>query len=455
MSNFDELIKNKINKETWTVSKNLDDRLNKIMESLPDESSNINRLGYRKIASAAAVAVVSLTVLVSFNSSVVKAAVNNVIEYFNINKNSEYIGEAGTFEEFNNSIGVSSEDKGIKLTIDNIVADDNFLNIFYTAESEKDIPRSEYEDYWSAFEAEPLFGYKINGKEVVNGGSNNGGEAYLQSNKILKGVSRYDISQEKIDNKFNIEIYTDRILKAEGNWSIKTLVDKSKAIEASRTVITNKAAVINNGVKNNNLNIDKVNFSPLGNQIVITEYTNDDAYSFSNFAIEDSKGNRTAAFSQGFMGTDGTKLTNSFEFIGIDKDTDYINIIPVDSNLGRAVDSEKIDIKNLPSTIKVSEYGSIIIDDVIFSKNQIQVKFRKSGVVAASDEFKFYDKDGSEVNYSDGALEHFVDRSTGVYTTTYTSYNESEDFTKYAKLSISGLQAVKLLEDQKITIDLN
>lgn len=451
MSRFDELIKNKINKEIWSTPKNLDDKLNKIIEELPSEPKRINSRSYRKIAAAA---VVTLTILLAFNSSSVKAAVSNVIEYFNINKNSEYVGEASTFQEFNNSIGISDEDKGIKLTIDNIVADDNFLNIFYTAESKEDIPRSEYEDYLSAFEAQPSLGYKINGKETVNGGSNNGGEAYLESNKVLRGISRFDISQEKIDSKFNIEISTDRVLKTEGNWSIKTSVDKSKTVAASRIITPNKAAVVNNGVKNNNLNIDKVVFSPLGNQIVITEYTDEDSYSFNSFAIEDSKGNRTAAFSQGFIGTDGSKITNSFEFIGIDKDTDYINIIPIDSNIGRATDSEKIDIKNLPLTIKINEYGSIIIDDIIFSNNQIKVKFRKSGIVPLADEFKFYDKEGNEVIYNDRVLEHFVDRTTGVYTTTYTSYKDVEDFSKYAKLSVIYTGNMKLLEDQKIKVDL-
>lgn len=451
MSSFDELIKNKINKEAWAVPKTLDDKLSKIIDELPSEPKSVNSRGYRKIASAA---VVTLTILLAFNSSSVKAAVSNVIEYFNINKNSEYVGEASTFQEFNNSIGISAEDKGIKLTIDNIVADDNFLNIFYTAESKEDIPRSEYEDYLSAFEAQPSLGYKINGKETVNGGSNNGGEVYLESNKVLRGISRFDISQEKIDSKFNIEISTDRVLKTEGNWSIKTSVDKSKTVAASRIITPNKATVVNNGVKNNNLNIDKVVFSPLGNQIVITEYTDEDSYSFNSFAIEDSKGNRTAAFSQGFIGTDGGKITNSFEFIGIDKDTDYINIIPIDSNIGRATDSEKIDIKNLPLTIKINEYGSIIIDDIIFSNNQIKVKFRKSGIVPLSDEFKFYDKEGNEVIYNDRVLEHFVDRTTGVYTTTYTSYKDVEDFSKYAKLSVIYTGNMKLLEDQKIKVDL-
>lgn len=451
MSSFDEHIKNKINKEDWAVPKTLDDKLSEIIDELPSEPKRVKSRSYRKIAAAAGV---TLTILLAFNSSSVKAAVSNVIEYFNINKNSEYVGEASTFQEFNNSIGISAEDKGIKLTIDNIVADDNFLNIFYTAESKEDIPRSEYEDYLSAFEAQPSLGYKINGKETVNGGSNNGGEAYLESNKVLRGISRFDISQEKIDSKFNIEISTDRVLKTEGNWSIKTSIDKSKTVAASRIITPNKATVVNNGVKNNNLNIDKVVFSPLGNQIVITEYTDEDSYSFNSFAIEDSKGNRTAAFSQGFIGTDGGKITNSFEFIGIDKDTDYINIIPIDSNIGRATDSEKIDIKNLPLTIKINEYGSIIIDDIIFSNNQIKVKFRKSGIVPLSDEFKFYDKEGNEVIYNDRVLEHFVDRTTGVYTTTYTSYKDVEDFSKYAKLSVIYTGNMKLLEDQKIKVDL-
>lgn len=453
MSSFDELIKNKINKEAWAVPKTLDDKLSEIIDELPSEPKRVNSRSYRKIAAAAGV---TLTILLAFNSSSVKAAVSNVIEYFNINKNSEYVGEASTFQEFNNSIGISAEDKGIKLTIDNIVADYNFLNIFYTAESKEDIPRSEYEDYLSAFEAQPSLGYKINGKETVNGGSNNGGEAYLESNKVLRGISRFDISQEKIDSKFNIEISTDRVLKTEGNWKIEASVDKSKVVAVSKIVTPNKKVKIDNGVKINSIKIDKVAMSPLGNQIVITEYTNEDANSFQHFAIEDSRGNITTPLDHGSIGTDGNKMTNTFEFIGLAKETEYINIIPIKSYAGKGEYTEKIDIKKIPSTINLNDKGSITIDDVIFSKNQIKVKFRKNGVVLSGGDFYFYDKDGNELEFSKGgALEIPVDRSTGVYTTTYTSYNESEDFSKYAKIATNKPKnGVKLAEDQKIKVDL-
>ncbi|SHI26346.1 DUF4179 domain-containing protein [Clostridium intestinale] len=452
MSSFDELIKNKINKEAWAVPKTLDDKLSEIIDELPSEPKSRNSISYRKIAAAAGV---TLTILLAFNSSSVKAAVSNVIEYFNINKNSEYVGEASTFQEFNNSIGISAEDKGIKLTIDNIVADDNFLNIFYTAESEKDIPRSEYEDYWSAFELRPFLDLKVNGKNI-SGGSSYKDEAYLETNKILKGVYRANVVETKLTDKFNIEISTDRALKTEGNWKIEASVDKSKVVAVSKIVTPKKKVKIDNGVKINSIKIDKVAMSPLGNQIVITEYTDEDANSFQHFAIEDSRGNITTPLDHGSIGTDGNKMTNTFEFIGLDKETEYINIIPIKSYDGKGEYTEKIDIKKLPSTINLNDKGSITIDDVIFSKNQIKVKFRKNGVVLSTGDFYFYDKDGNELEFSKGgALEIPVDRSTGVYTTTYTSYNESEDFSKYAKIATNKPKnGIKLAEDQKIRVDL-
>lgn len=452
MSSFDELIKNKINKEDWAVPKTLDDKLSELIDELPSEPKRINSRSYRKIAAAA---VVTLTILLAFNSSSVKAAVSNVIEYFNINKNSEYVGEASTFQEFNNSIGISSEDKGIKLTIDNIVADDNFLNIFYTAESKDDIPKSEYQDYWSAFEAKPFLDLKVNGKKI-SGENTYKDEAYLETNKILKGVYRANVAETKLTDKFNIKISTDRVLKTEGNWKIEASVDKSKVVAVSKIVTPKKKVKIDNGVRINNIKIDKVAMSPLGNQIVITQYTDKVANSFQKFAIEDSRGNITTPLNYASRGTDGNKMTNTFEFIGLDKDTEYINIIPIKYYDGRLEDTEKIDVKKLPSTINLNDNGNITIDDVIFSKNQIKVKFRKTGVVLSTNEFEFYDKDGNGLEFSNkGALERTVDRSTGVYTTTYTSYNESEDFSKYAKIATSKPKnGIKLAEDQKIRVDL-
>ncbi|WP_326512151.1 hypothetical protein [Clostridium intestinale] len=69
-------------------------------------------------------------------------------------------------------------------------------------------------------------------------------------------------------------------------------------------------------------------------------------------------------------------------------------------------------------------------------------------------DFKFYDYNNNKLEFDEAVVENYVNRETGVYTTTYTSYKDVEDFSKYVKLSMYTSEKITLLKDQQVRIDL-
>ena len=64
-----------------------------------------------------------------------------IIDYFNENNESLYLSDKKQFEKTSNNINLTTKDKGIEFTLDNISRDDNYITIFHTIKSEKNIKK--------------------------------------------------------------------------------------------------------------------------------------------------------------------------------------------------------------------------------------------------------------------------------------------------------------------------
>lgn len=107
------------------------------------------------------------------------------------NSGFKYEADKEVLEEFKSTVGITSEDQGIKFTLDNLAADDNFLTLFLTVESDKPIPKID-NPVFAAFNAIPLLNFKIDGKELGLRNNNNM-EAYFENDNKLKVMIREKI----------------------------------------------------------------------------------------------------------------------------------------------------------------------------------------------------------------------------------------------------------------------
>ncbi len=452
MDKFDKLLKSQAQSEKWGIPSNVDDTINSVLSDLPNNKV-YKKTSLRILVAAALIATVTTTTVFAANSTSAKDAINNVIAYFNPKVDSKYISDKENLQKFSSVVGITSVDKGIKLTVDSIAVDDNFLNIFYTIESDKPITKDENKVF-SAYFASPYLDYKINGK-VLEISNNNDMEAYFESDYKLKGMKRENLSNMSSADKLVLEVSTEKIFNTDGKWNISTEVDKSKAKVDTKIITPKQKESIVLNSETHNITIDKVSISPLGNQIVISENTPNIKSQFTDFALLDENGKVLEVLGSDMFCNDKGKSTNAFEFIKPNRNIKQMTLVPIEST-GQRVPGAIVEINKFPINFKLWGDGGIVVDNISFTQNQMKIIYHNQGVVMAEKYpyFSFYDKDGKEIELDKGALVSAVDRQSGRHIQTYTSYNNSYDFSKINKISTLAYKNTKLLYDKQIKIDL-
>ena len=119
MDNFDKRIKQIAKDENWEIPNEIDNNISKLLKNIEEPKT------VRKRPLKVAILVASLSILTITTAF----AIENIIEYFNYNKNSEYISSKEELETFGSVVSLTSKDKGIEFKLDNISVDDNYINI--------------------------------------------------------------------------------------------------------------------------------------------------------------------------------------------------------------------------------------------------------------------------------------------------------------------------------------
>lgn len=462
MDYIDKMIKKRVESEDWTIPQSLDNTIDCVLNDLPQRKV-YKRTPLKLLVPAALIIILTTTTVLAAGLPTVKDSINSVISFFQGKSDTRYASDKQNFEKFNNAVGLSAEDKGIKVTVDNIAVDDNFLNIFYTIESNKPLAKKDTDQYNNPITWFPDFNYKINGKQVItiNGKptlkvlNNNAIDAYFESEYKLKGMMRLNISGETLKDNFLLEISTNWLPDAKGNWTISTTVDKNQTKAATKTVYPNRAATIKLD-DTHKITIDKVSISPFGSQILISERIHRGQHIFSDFALFDDKGNSLDVLDLSLMEQANVKNTNAFEFIKTNKDMKYITLVPMKiDNAYRSLPDPVGDINKLPIILKRNPTCNIVVENIVFTQNQMKIKYHIEGFNRAVIYFDFYDKNGNEIDFRDISRELFIDRVSGKYTEKYTSLKTNFDFSKISKILLHAKPKFDLLYDQQIRIDLN
>lgn len=384
--------------------------------------------------------------------------VKNIVKYFDNNKDSRFKGDKRELEKTSNSLNLSVKDKGIEFKVNSISYDESCMTVFYTIKTDKNI-KENYKVNENPLFAHPSIDLYINGKRVDSYSNPESESKYIGSNK-LEGIYRFDMSGINIKANDKVELKIDNIFNTDGTWNIATILDKSKTNVDSHTYKVNKKFTIGK----TNYDIKEVIISPLGNKMLLQtselKDSNEEKEFLTRFVLVDDKGKILNQIDNGSYGPDEKTgiATNSFEFIGADSSTKYLQAIP--RKYIRFADdkmSEPQSINSLPLTFKTSEVGKIKIDSFKVTGDKIEFTYYKEGLVDHEIYLEYFDKDGNEVDFG-GLQDTYVDRKTGKYTETVNlnGYKHNEEKIKsISKISVSYLNDEKLLKDKAIKIELN
>lgn len=326
-----------------------------------------------------------------------REAISSIISYFQNEKATE-MTSLEELAKYNEEIGVSMTKDGKTLTLDNVAADDNFVHVFYTVTSDTPFYTGDDPLAPNALVEENQWCIEcvIDGKLAID--YYNSMDGYFADPYTYKAAYKFNVAADVIPEIFNLGIYMGKydstamlkLFKDSADeitdkdmadiWYVSADVDKSAVtVETLKKDIN---ATLAPGVK-----IDKVVFSPFGNQIVVTTNENDDSglsyRVFGGFALYDENDVSLDILNKGLIwNADGT-TTNSFEFLKADINTKQLKIIPLKPKPHdgvRKINVIEQKIGKYPIRYEMSSgYGSIVVTDVRFSDGVIAIDYYKDG----------------------------------------------------------------------------
>lgn len=360
--------------------------------------------------------------------------IGSIISYFQSNEAVE-ISDIKELSKYNKTVGAADTKNGCTLTLDNVVADDNFIHIFYTVAL--DIPFIDEEGRYNSLNEKTLckdIVCRLNGKPL--GFTNhNTYEGYYKNPNTYKGVYKYNISTMNVPDNFNIEIYARTAIGVCEDLYAEELVptenEKEKLLYLS--VDIDKSDIkINTVQKNINKSLDwtgaeleKVIFSPFGNQLILKSTTNgDDVISWDNFALYDENGISLDVLNTDLVENSIGKSYNSFEFLKAEKNTQELKFVPINFNSAGSIGSGTVDkeIGTYPIVYELSDYGKVVVTDIRIGDGRIDIDYYKDGFVLYDPGFVIMDNRGNNIEAKDKlswVLHTEVHHDTNSYTASY------------------------------------
>lgn len=225
----------------------------RIKKNLNKKIKNKNNLKMFKRGSvAAAAALIGIMAI----GTVSPALAQNIPVLSSITQTlNDRLGLGGNYVEYSQIINKSITDKGITLTINEVLADDSKLVIGYTVKSDKELKE---------FHGIGLSRFlKVNGKQNGGHGSSYGEniDAYT-----YVGNEEFHTNLPKTSDKFNIDLNVDEIIDTKGSWKFAFSVSKEELTKNSKIF----KPVNKIDFPDSTVTIDKVVLSPIDTSIFLS-----------------------------------------------------------------------------------------------------------------------------------------------------------------------------------------
>lgn len=340
-------------KDIVKIPKELDDAILKGFEAGKRAKKKNNKIKItKKIAMAASIAIISISLLAIINPEVTSAIpfVNSVFEYINSNNTGEPVYK---YENLSKDIGYSVEKNGVKFTLDKMAIDDNLMVATFYVESEK-LAGFDFSKPEGDFFDLSMYIF-INGENPSSYGES---VRLVNENKAAVMIEA-NLSEIDLDEDVNIKFNIDSILRsgkkiAKGPWKIN--IDTVKGIN-SKVYLTDESIISDE----QSLFVEKLMITPLTNTLFIKGKNSNSAYDSkysyrgdfqNNYVVRDSNGNTlTSTLKSGREDEDGNYEREIRIFNDLSS-AKYIEIIKSEGNKTIIKEIEGFPYYLLKTTVK-------------------------------------------------------------------------------------------------------
>ena len=477
---FDEKVKLMISNEPDFTPPTCIEKIDKTLDNLPgnDAGLHINKTHRPKTKIFLVAAIITVLMMTTAIAAprLFKIGKHLLNEFAGIN-DPNLESKRDEIEERNSYIEYTKEIDGVKLTVNNIAIDDNFIVITSTVESKtplrdillektyykdflEDTGLSHHEYYFNYFS--PNFLFNVNGDEIEFSLSDN--SSYLKDKYTLVSIQKYVIGKE-IPDIFNLHIYcAQAVVFVNGDWSFDISIDKSEEKSRSKTITPNITKYIKSDVYGreieHEITIDKVSISPLGGKIEISETGHD---IFRDFVLKDNLGNYHFVFNESVSYKEkGDIVKNIFEFTVDSSEIENINELEFIPILLKGDFKEKTVMlpENIEDTdIKISNIGGYRIENIEFNKEETKITLKPYGAVLQyrsiiNGAFSPVDKEGLQIDVN-GLITQKYDKNNG---NLIVSFFSAQEETERLQSELGGFRFVEMPKieiNEKEKIELN
>lgn len=423
----------------------------------------------------------SLIIAVTLISVNIPAFAKNISEFKSVIQALVGYGvpKEGEYEKYSNSINKSVTDKGITLTINEVVCDDGELMIAYTIKTKDDIKKvvKEVKEATGIYFSFSQY-IKIDGKETSGSSSSDGkyldGHTYINSDCI-------DIGDMNLKNSFNVDLNVKNIYDVIGNWNFKFSVSKDKAAKHTKMFKPNTKVKFDESL----VNVGKVSFTPMNTNITVTGDYKDKSQEATKNREEDFKNGKSSGYNlyEWFVFDDkgneiipkGSKsyekeslndYTCNLNLVAVKSIPKYLNVVPYRINFDREeykkykssdgsifIPPIYKDISGVyPIELSQGAMGKLIIKEIKTYKDKTVVKYKAEGKAPFLQAKQLFIKDDKD-NAAQGKDNNF-DAKKDSSPNEYIMEFEPLDKNKKYRIGTNGLGEYEIRNDLKFRINL-
>ncbi|MFC3904530.1 DUF4179 domain-containing protein [Clostridium disporicum] len=314
-------------KDMIKIPKELDNAVLKGFEmGKREKKKEKQKLIFKRSAIAAGVIVAGTTMAGIINPDIVSAIpiVGDVFEYFS---EGEYKQASNKYSELGKDVNLSVKDKGVKVTVNKVVVDDNLLIASLFVESDK---LNGYDEVRSPQDfVNETMDILVNGQAPLGYGTN----VTIVNDTTAAIILEADISELNLENEINIDLNISEFTRGEktiakGNWDFK--INTIKGSEANTYEVNREM-----NLSNVNVEVEKLVITPLTNRVYFKGNSvkdNDSWLGDNDFIIKDNNGKiLMSEFAGGHSDVD-TNYWYQYNILNDLSNTEYIEIIKADGN---------------------------------------------------------------------------------------------------------------------------
>ncbi len=457
---FDEKLKAHAAREQSPIPEDFDSRMDALLDTLPPQVQPARKRRAPRMAVCIGIAAAMVVGAAAAAPALLKMT-QGTIDYFTQNNRSEYAEYQGKYEKYNAAVGMSDTNGDQTLTIDNIAVDDSYMLVFYTLKSKTPIELAGTDDEpqsWRVRWTAPTFFAQVNGKQLDTTGTVEN-ETAMPDEYTLTGVRRI-VLKEVLPDQFDLVLYDGGSSDiSQSNFQFEMSVDKSTVAVETLTVEPKQDFTVDISAEyqgepihlHYEPRIERISLSPFGSTITLSEAAVDP---LTSFVLRDDKGNYLPVLYTGSVGgSEISRATNTFEFLGADLDTKSVTLIPyLDDGRSHEVTGS---LDSLPLT-DGSENG-FTLESLEIGEKQATATFSFRGAMNyCNAQFSLLLADGTPLDHlAECYMDFSYDRENALCITTI-EYPDAtpEQLSQITDVSFWQPNELTLLEDQAVTIGL-